>query len=263
MLLKHYKALIQLACFLLCLTASFTATKLLANEDTTTVTITNGEWPPYLSQDLPHYGLASRIITEAFALEGITVKYGFFPWARSLHMTKTGSWDAAAVWRFSEERAADFYYSEPILTDNAVFFHLKTMEFDWNDYADLKYHAIGTTRGYHYGEEFHQAQADRKIHVEQATSDEHNFKRLIHGHINLLVHDENVGYYQLNNNNLAEYSDLITHHPRPVIASTMHLLFSKKVAGNKQLVKTFNRGLKKLKQINDLDAWRKQSTFRE
>ena len=48
-----------------------------------TIRITNGEWPPYMSKKLKHYGLASRITTEAFASQGVKVEYGFFPWARS------------------------------------------------------------------------------------------------------------------------------------------------------------------------------------
>ena len=33
-----------------------------------TIRLTNGEWQPYLSKDVPHYGFASHIVTEAFAL---------------------------------------------------------------------------------------------------------------------------------------------------------------------------------------------------
>ena len=32
-----------------------------------TVSLTNGEFPPYLSENLKYYGVASRIIAEAFA----------------------------------------------------------------------------------------------------------------------------------------------------------------------------------------------------
>ncbi len=36
-----------------------------------TIRLTNGEWPPYLSKNLKYYGISSRIVTEAFALEGL------------------------------------------------------------------------------------------------------------------------------------------------------------------------------------------------
>ncbi len=40
-----------------------------------TIRLTNGEWIPFLSEDLKHYGVISRIVKEAFALEGMKVEY--------------------------------------------------------------------------------------------------------------------------------------------------------------------------------------------
>ena len=43
------------------------------------VRLTNGEWSPYLGQNLPRHGVASRIVEEAFALEGFRVRWEFYP----------------------------------------------------------------------------------------------------------------------------------------------------------------------------------------
>ncbi|MBU2254212.1 MAG: amino acid ABC transporter substrate-binding protein, partial [Gammaproteobacteria bacterium] len=43
------------------------------------VRLTNGEWPPYLGEQLPHKGVASRTVAEAFALQGIDVAWEFHP----------------------------------------------------------------------------------------------------------------------------------------------------------------------------------------
>lgn len=61
------------------------------------VRLTNGEWPPYLGETLPYHGVASRIVAEAFALQGIEVQWEFHPWARSLKMAKQGVRDGSAV----------------------------------------------------------------------------------------------------------------------------------------------------------------------
>ena len=90
-----------------------------------TIRITNGEWPPYLSEKLKHNGLASRIVREAFELEGIQVVYDFFPWNRSLMLAQTGEWDGTAVWLRSPEREQEFYISDPVVQSTYVFFHLK------------------------------------------------------------------------------------------------------------------------------------------
>ncbi|HBZ95012.1 MAG TPA: amino acid ABC transporter substrate-binding protein, partial [Pseudomonas sp.] len=45
------------------------------------VRLTNGELPPCQGERLPHQGVASRIIAEAFALQGIDVQWEFHPLA--------------------------------------------------------------------------------------------------------------------------------------------------------------------------------------
>ena len=91
-----------------------------------TIRLTNGEWPPYLSEHLEHYGVVSRIVTEAFALEGVKVEYGFFPWKQAYELAESGEWDGSLIWLRTPEREQYFYFSEPILQCNYVFWHLKT-----------------------------------------------------------------------------------------------------------------------------------------
>ncbi len=77
-----------------------------------TIRITNGEQEPYLSEYVPHYGLYSHIVSEAFKLEGITIKWGFFSWVRALKIAEQGKkWDASAVWWPSEENKKEFMVS--------------------------------------------------------------------------------------------------------------------------------------------------------
>ncbi len=89
------KILLKLWTILLFITIS-TSTSIWAEE---TIRITNGEWPPSFSKDLKHGGVTSHVVPEAFALEGIKVEYGWFPWKRGLIMAKEGKWDAAIGWR--------------------------------------------------------------------------------------------------------------------------------------------------------------------
>ncbi len=89
-----------------------------------TIRITNGEWTPFLSEGLEHYGVVSRIVAESFALEGVKVKYRFFPWARAYKLVKSGDWDGSVVWSRTPEREKDVYFSDPLLVSYDVFFHL-------------------------------------------------------------------------------------------------------------------------------------------
>ena len=74
------------------------------------IRLTNGEWSPYLGQNLPHHGVASRIVEEAFALQGVQVQWEFYPWARALRSAEQGKSDGAAVWLRSPERDGQSLY---------------------------------------------------------------------------------------------------------------------------------------------------------
>ena len=79
-----------------------------------TIRLSNGEWEPFLSQNYEHYGVLSRIVTETFALEGITVEYGFFPWKRAMALAQDGDWDGSIIWGYNQNRAKHFIYSDPV-----------------------------------------------------------------------------------------------------------------------------------------------------
>ena len=53
------------------------------------IRLTNGEWPPFTSKEFQHGGVMSRIVTEAFAAEGVTVQYEYVPWKRAYAAAKT------------------------------------------------------------------------------------------------------------------------------------------------------------------------------
>lgn len=221
--------------------------------------LTNGEWPPYLSETLPHYGLASRIVTEAFAVQGIKVEYGFFPWPRSLALAQDGSWAGSAVWFKNEEREKDFYYSDPIIEVQYVFFHLKTFSFDWQSYEDLAEVRIGATLEYDYGPAFTEAEQSGQIKVERVPADEQNFDKLLAGRIDIFPLDLEVGLNMLQKNFTSEQIALITYHPLPVRSDPGYLLLSKKVAGNEELIQVFNEGLQKLKESGQFEQFVQES----
>ncbi len=219
----------------------------------TKIRITNGEWEPYFSEQSHEYGLGSHIVTEAFKLEGIEVEYGFFPWARSLESTRSGDWDAAALWWPAEGYNKDFLISEPVIASSFVFFHLKSSNFDWNTIKDLKNIDIGFTRGYDYGIDFMTALESGDISVDEASTDEANFKKLLAKRLDVFPNDPVVGFAQLRNLFTPEEVKLFTYHEKPLDISNLHLLISKKGTNSDYFLEKFNSGLKKLKDSGRLD----------
>jgi len=211
-----------------------------------TVRLASGEWPPYLSEKLPHFGVASRIVTDAFAAKGITVEYGYFPWARSLKLAQDGNWDGSLIWQKTPEREQDFYFSETVITGQNVFFHLKSRPFEWKEMKDLAGLHIGATLDYTYGEAFTKAEADGTLTVERVPSDEQNLRKLLAGRIDIFPLDLDVGLAMLRENLTPEEAAQITYNPLPIQSTSFSIMLSKKVPRNKEMLDLFNAGLKEL-----------------
>ncbi len=220
-----------------------------------TIRITNGEWDPFLSENLQHYGVISHIVTEAFALEGVNVEYGFFPWGRAYEFVKFGDWDGSVVWTHTPDREKDVYFSDPLLVSNDVFFHLKRYTFDWNTIEDLKDIDIGATIGYTYGKAFDNAEKFGEIRVERVPTDDINFRKLLVGRIQIFPMNIDVGYSLMHEKFTLKEARLITNHLKPIGTYVYHLLLSKKVERNKQMLILFNKGLKRLKESGRYDQY--------
>lgn len=214
-----------------------------------TVRITTGEFSPWTSESLKHQGFTNRVIREAFKLEGYAVEFTFYPWKRAFESAKSGEkFHATSYWYPSDERAKDFIYSDPIQSDATVFFHLKSNPPpEWETLDDLKGMRIGATAGFTYTTEFWDAAKSKRLDIEEAASEELNFKKLLKGRIDLFPSDPLVGQKVLQENFGSKEIETVTYHDKPMVAPTGHLLFSRKLANGEALVAAFNRGLAKLR----------------
>lgn len=214
--------------------------------------ITTCEWLPVISEEMEDFGPLCRAVKEAFALEGIRVEYGFFPWKRALAYMECGSWDGSICWSQTQERKEYAYYSDALYAEGMHFFHLKAHPFSWKSMEDVAGLCIGATYGCHYGTAFHNAEKAGKIEVSRVTKDLQNLKKLLAGRIHILPLELEAGYAFMNKYMNPKEISRITHHPRCLKHDTYHLIFSKKVKGNKEMVVRFNRGLKRLRESGKL-----------
>lgn len=221
------------------------------------INITTGEFAPWTSEKLKYGGFTSHVISEAFELEGYAVNFTFYPWKRVYEAAKAGDrFQASSWWYASEERAELFHYSEPLLTDSMVFFHLKDKPLpDWETLDDLKALRIGATAGYTYTPEFWEAAKSKRLDVQEVSSDELNFKKLLKGRIETFATSDLVGQRMLREKFGAEVAGKVTFHSKPLLSSPGYLLFSKNLANARELVAIFNRGLAKLRQSGRYDRY--------
>ncbi|WP_087018127.1 substrate-binding periplasmic protein [Thaumasiovibrio subtropicus] len=216
-------------------------------ENRRVVNLTAGNYPPYQAENLKHYGVVSRIVVEAFALEGIDVKFHFMSWKRAYGYILRGELDGVGYATKKAERLAHFYYSEPVFQKTRVFFHLKSRPFDWSSMADLAGYRIGAMQGYAYSDEFDQADQNGDITTERVLSHAQNMTKLLRGNrLDIVLTTIDQGFYALHLTHPEEV-DRVTYHPKHVQNPDMYLMISKKVADGALLVEKFNRGLATLR----------------
>lgn len=213
-----------------------------------------GEFPPYVSSDLEHHGVATRIVREAFRIQGLEVSLEWLPWVRAIRKVEDSNLHGSFPWVRSMERSENLVYSVPIFHGATVFFHRQDRTFDWQTLADLKGLRIGATRGYQYSEEFQAAVRAGELDVEIVNSDEVNLRKLNAGRIDVFPVERAVGRHLVRELGF----DGISWHRRPLVRASYHLIMSRDAVNAPVLVEAFSRGRAQL-----LHEGRIEQFFRE
>ena len=217
------------------------------------IKIAIGEWDPYMSEKLPHYGILAHIITETFKEVGVTVKYGFFPWTRSYHLAETGQWPATGVWGKSEEREKDFKFSDAVHVGEIVLFYHRDHPIIWTgNIEDLKGLTIGLPAG--YGKSVILKEAEKKgfIKYEIGWKDINVFRQLTRKRFQAIDANKISGL-RLIETRLSPEESAVIGHTKPIEVWPYYMLFSKKLKENENFLKLFNEGFRKMKKSGKID----------
>lgn len=224
-----------------------------------TISLTNGEWPPYQSAQFKYGGLLSRICSEAFAEVGVDVDYTYMPWKRALTVAEFAPYSGSFAWRRRADVEERFYYSDPLMVEEIVFFHRKGKTFEWVTLKDVGKLRVGASLGYLYNLPLAEAVDEAGGEMDIAPTELLCFQKLLRNRVDVVPSSLNVGYYLLQTHFLRGQADTVSHHPRPYLNDTLHLLISKKVKNGEALIQRFNSGLKTLKQDGRYDQYLSES----
>lgn len=208
-----------------------------------TIQIAMGEWAPYLSNDLKHHGVVAHLIQDVLEEEGYQVKMTFLPWGRAYEITARGKQDLMGVWMHKAEREVDFLYSEPVLEEQFVFFHLKKYSFDWRTLDDLQGLIIGGGNKFSYGHEFDAALESGKLTIQRVSNAESNFRKLLAGRIQIYPNEINVGTTVMKSEFSKKDVARITTHPKVLLNNVSYVLFPKRLPTSQVLMERFNARL--------------------
>lgn len=215
-----------------------------------TVHFAIGEWAPYTSSTDARERLLEDIVKESFKMEGVNVEYKYFPWKRSYSLVENGDFDGTFPWAMTEEHKNNFHMNKvPLITDDGVYFHLKSVQFDWDTLEDLKKYSVGVTFGYKEEKIY----KENGIKAQAVPTEELNFKKILARRIDVYQTSKTVGYSTINKIFTVEDADKFTHHNKPAVKNEFYILFSKKIPNGRELADKFDSGLKKLKESGAYD----------
>lgn len=218
------------------------------------VRLANGEWPPFMGENLPHYGYWSHLTTEAFALEGYVVVYDFYPWARVLRNVELGTYEGSPGWAKTSERERLVLFSEPLGELCTVFFHRVDTDFDWHTEADLVGYRIGAVLGFEATERLEALRAQGlALNLDVAEDELTNFKKLLLGRIDIFPAVKDTGLYLLRMNFTPAERTALTYHSQPWGCLENYLIISPESPRADELLQAFARGMQRLRTSGRYD----------
>jgi len=242
---------------------------LLANDQN--IVIASGEWPPWTGRELPHNGFINHIVKEAFAREGRTVRFEFYPWPRTNQLVKYGEVDASSYWYNNENRHEYVFFSDIVSIEDTVFFHLKGKNMPpWKELSDLKRHRIGVVNGITYEDELMELSKKGILQLYQSNTEKENFNKLIRNRVDIFPAPRRMGQSILETQFSPEERNVIDYSPQKLASYEGYIVFPMNKPNSEALRDAFNAGLRKIKEdgtydklMHDMDEGRYSAPTRQ
>ncbi|MBU2705661.1 transporter substrate-binding domain-containing protein [Zooshikella marina] len=206
-------------------------------QDIKEVKVAVGEWPPYISKSLPHYGSLTQLVSKSFQAVDIEVTFLWLPWKRAFHMIKTGEIDATPGWSKNDERAKYSLFSESVvLTQYAHLFHRKDKPVHWQSLEDLiKYRFVGFI-GYNYN-----YLEDVGVNIYYVKNEKQALNMILTMRADVFEANLTVGQKVIDKYLNSEQKSLFTFSKKPIKQFNYHVLFPQTTRGE-QVKRLFDKG---------------------
>lgn len=204
------------------------------------ILLVTGDFPPATGEALAEGGYATAIIKAIFAEMGRPIRIEFYPWARAEAMVESGEAWGTFPYNRNDERAAKFFFSEPIFNSLGLFFYYgdKMAAVEYEELGDLSAYRIGGATGYWYVPVFEEA----GLNVEIASDDLANLNKLVAGRIDLYPIKEDVGWWLIQTSFAAEIDSFGTL-AKPYSENSSYVMVSRSYPDSEALLQAFNSAL--------------------
>lgn len=223
-------------------------------QNSTKLLLVTDEWAPYTSKNLEEYGMVSKIVALAMEEAGLEYEIQFRPWARALEMVKYGDAWGSFPWFYTDERAEEYYYSNPIMSSNIVVFYKKTNniienpDIEIKNLDNLKSYKIGGVFGYFY--EPYLEDNKNQFRYDLSSDAESAFKLLESGKVDIIFEEEAVGWHIIANM-FPEREHEFATFKNQLSEEKFYLIVTKEDRFAIKKIEAFNKGLSKIKQSGE------------
>lgn len=217
------------------------------------------EWEPYVGSKLPDKGYVTALVRAAFADQGVKVEIEFYPWARALHLARTGAVDGLVPEYFNASRESEFKFSAgfpggPLVLykrrGEAITFKADPVRNQDAALRALKSRRFGVVRGYLNTPVF---DAASYLIKEEASDDATNLRKLVYGRIDLAVIDRRVAEHLIRSE-YPNYASKIEPMQPALAEIPLYIAFSRKSPRMSVALATFNKGLAAMRADGRLAA---------
>lgn len=203
------------------------------------IKLTTNEWNPYILGK--EEGFIEEILKETFSLSNQEVKIYYNSFDEGYNDTLNGVYDGTFPYFFTKEREKSFLYSDPLFeVENVLFYNKRNLD-SLNDIFSRK---IGLVKGYAYNNIDLNRFADKKYFDNELTA----FDMLNSGKIDLLPANKLVGIHIIKKYFNDFYSNIDFIKDAKVTSKDFFYLILANNTKNKNIIKVFNKSLRKLKQ---------------
>jgi len=191
--------------------------------------IASGEYPPFTGSSQTDGGIVNARISQIAQAIGYEVEFEYFPWMRSLELTRGGRYFGTSYWYYNADRETDFIHVGPVVENRLVLFRRVDRDLpEWATIADLRGITIGAVTGYTYTDDFWDLAESGVLTVELAQSDAANLRKLFSGRIDAYPMSEEVGHSLIRELFSSEEAAQITIEEAPLTVNRGYLLVSRK-----------------------------------
>lgn len=215
--------------------------------ETTRLEMAVEEYPPLMGEKLPHGGILTRIVTEAYAQAGVTLQFRWVPNNRAIAGVMDGAYEGSFGWAHAPERDKKLLYStHTIYTFRMTFFQRRNEDYPWKQLEDLAPYRIGVTIGNHYSDEFAALQTAGKLNVDPASADADNMKKLATGRIDLFPMEQESGLMLADLTLTKAERATITYQNHAIWEVPVYVVIHRGSPRAQELVERFDRGYRRL-----------------